>query len=260
MSGHPQWMEDIDLYALGVLEGEDKRVLEDHLAACGECREKLEEARGLVALVGLTAPSQAPRPELRKRLLDRVRAEGGLQEDAEKVSFWGSLLHWPNVGWAFAILVVVTGSVLTAVENRRLERQLASLERMAKNEHAELTRTSAALELLRAPDTVRVRLVAGQARSVPEGKVFYHPKRGLLFIAWRLPAPATHMCYQLWLMPMKGNPISAGVFMPDTNGDGAVLMPELPLDVVAKGFAVTVEPDGGMPQPTGPHVLEGGVS
>lgn len=260
MSAHPQWLEDIDLYALGVLEGEDKRGLEDHLADCSECRAKLEEARGLMALVGLTAPRQAPPPQLRKRMLDRLHAEGDVKEEAEREGFWRSFLRWPNLGWAFAILVVVTGSLITALENRRLERQLAKLEGVARSDQAELARTHAALELLRAPDTVRVRLVAGESKPLPEGKVFYHPKRGLLFIAWRLPALEKHQSYQLWLVPMQGNPISAGVFKCDANGEGAVVMPEIPSGVAAKAFAVTVEPEGGMPQPTGPKVMAGGVS
>ena len=41
MHDHPQYAEDIDLYALGVLEGEEKQALESHLTACDDCQRKL---------------------------------------------------------------------------------------------------------------------------------------------------------------------------------------------------------------------------
>ena len=72
-----------------------------------------------------------------------------------------------------------------------------------------------------------------------------------------LPAGKT---YQLWLIPTEGKPISAGVFNPDAQGAGTILLPPLPEGVVAKAFAVTVEPSGGVPQPTGPIVLVGSAS
>jgi anti-sigma-K factor RskA len=37
-------------------------------------------------------------------------------------------------------------------------------------------------------------------------------------------------------------------------------MVKLPPGVEAKAFAITLEPEGGMPQPTGPMVLVGPVS
>jgi anti-sigma-K factor RskA len=61
-------------------------------------------------------------------------------------------------------------------------------------------------------------------------------------------------------VPTSGSPISAGVFHPNANGKASILLPPLPPGVAAKAFAVTVEPAGGVPQPTGPKVLIGGVS
>jgi anti-sigma-K factor RskA len=113
------------------------------------------------------------------------------------------------------------------------------------------------LELLTAPDTAKVTLVAGEAHPAPQGKVFYHPQKGLLFYAANLPALPSGKTYQLWLVPTHGNPISAGIFQTDAHGNGEVLLPQLPVGVAAKAFAVTVEPAGGVPQPTGPKVLVG---
>jgi anti-sigma-K factor RskA len=57
---------------------------------------------------------------------------------------------------------------------------------------------------------------------------------------------------------MEGKPISAGVM--DHGGPINPWMMKLPQGMAAKAFAVTLEPEGGMPQPTGPMVLVGPVS
>ena len=48
MNDHSQ-LEDLDVYLLGGLEGEEKHALETHLSTCSDCRRKLAEARGLLA-------------------------------------------------------------------------------------------------------------------------------------------------------------------------------------------------------------------
>ena len=59
--------EDPDLYALGVLDGEEKQALEAHVRACDACAQQVEAARQRVALLSLAAPPVAPRPEVKER-------------------------------------------------------------------------------------------------------------------------------------------------------------------------------------------------
>ena len=190
MHDHPQFAEDIDLYALGVLEGEEKQALEAHLRRCDECQRKLDDARGLVAMVSLAAPPLEPPAGARDRLLESLRARRQVREEpaAERPSFW----RWPNLGWAFAVVVLVAGASLVTIDNRRLSREEATLRTALEQQTAQLDKTQAALDILRAPETQRVRLVSGTTRPVPEGKVFYHSHRGLLFFA--SPAHATYPC------------------------------------------------------------------
>jgi anti-sigma-K factor RskA len=88
--------------------------------------------------------------------------------------------------------------------------------------------------------------------------VLYNAKMGMVTYAGWLPAAPPKKSYQLWLVPMKGDPVSLRVFSP-----GEWSQPEtmhLPPGMEAKAFAITEEPEGGMPAPTGPKVLVGGVS
>jgi len=260
MDDHPQFAEDIELYALGALEGEEKRALEAHLAACDDCHARLEDARGLVAMGSLAAPPLEAPARGRERLLEGLRARRQPAQElaGERPGFW----RWPNLGWAFALAVVLVGASLVSIDNRRLSREEAALRERLERQTLELDKTQAALNILRAPETRRVHLVSGEAKPVPEGRIFYHSRHGLLFFASHLPPLEPDKTYELWLIPTEGKPMNCGTFQTDERWEGSVLlppMPPMPPSVAAKAFAVTVEPAGGMPWPTGPKVLAGGL-
>lgn len=73
--------------------------------------------------------------------------------------------------------------------------------------------------------------------------------------AFNLPALPTGKVYQLWAIDDR--PVSAGVFGIDAGQKGRMLIKSLPEFSRMKKFAVTVEPDGGRPQPTGAIYLVG---
>ena len=74
---------------------------------------------------------------------------------------------------------------------------------------------------------------------------------GHLIVAGLLPAPAGKT-YELWAIT-RGTPRAVGLFGVDASGRGAhrVASARGPVQV----FAVTLEPEGGTPAPTGPVVL-----
>jgi anti-sigma-K factor RskA len=253
VNGHPQFEEDFDLYAMGALEGEEKLALESHLRQCAECAAKLEEAHGRMALLALAAPSEVAPSAVKERLLRQIRA------DAPKVQASGApaFLRWLAPAFAVAALALLVVAVELKIENRALLQKQSDLQSEAQVLRQETERERSVLDILTASDTVKVTLVSGAARPAPEGKAFYHPRKGLLFYTSNLPAAPSGRTYQLWIVPAQGNPISAGVFQVDSLGNGQVMLPALPPDVTAKAFAVTLEPAGGVPQPTGPKVLVG---
>jgi anti-sigma-K factor RskA len=101
---------------------------------------------------------------------------------------------------------------------------------------------------------------AGSVAAVqPYGQAVYTANTGaLVFVASHLDPLAPHKVYELWLLPAdKSAPMPAGTFKPDTRGNASVVMPDMPKGVAARGFAVTVEADGGSPVPTSAVVLSG---
>ncbi|HMD31950.1 MAG TPA: anti-sigma factor [Candidatus Acidoferrales bacterium] len=268
MKEHIQFAEDVDLLALGLLGDEDCAPLRAHLESCEDCRTRYEESRSVAALLALSVPAAEPSAHVRGQLLERLRAErkpagrvvtalhlapgatGGMRE---RLNFW----KWANLGWALVATLLLTVAIHTGVENRRVAHELTSLQMLVGEREQELARTRGVLDLLHSTGTVRVRLMSGTIKPLPEGRVFYHPKKGLLFFASNLPPLDEGKSYQLWYMPSEGVPSSAGVFAPDARGNATMMMPSSSMPGSPKAFAVTIEPVGGVAAPTGPEVLVG---
>ena len=98
----------------------------------------------------------------------------------------------------------------------------------------------------------------GGLKPAPEasGKVIWHPvQQTALFYAHRLPALPSDKIYQLWTITER--PVSGGIFAVDHLGNASVRMTAIPRQV--KTFAVTIEPAGGLPQPSGAIYLAGSL-
>jgi anti-sigma-K factor RskA len=82
----------------------------------------------------------------------------------------------------------------------------------------------------------------------------------LLFQANNLKLIAVDKTYELWVIPVSGDPIPAGLFRPDATGSASVLLPVIPSGVEAKAFGVTIEKAAGSATPTAPIVLAGAAA
>ncbi len=63
------------MYALDALRGEDRALVDQHLATCAACRGELEQLRGDTALLALSTTGPRPPQRARQRLLDAVARE-----------------------------------------------------------------------------------------------------------------------------------------------------------------------------------------
>jgi len=263
MSVHEQFAEDLALYALNALEGDDRAVLEKHLAACSECRLELEQLRGDGALLALSTMGPKPPARARQRLLDAVakqavptlsqktRKDGTPTVVAPRRSWWGAL------GWAAAAAVIVFAASLW-MENAALRQSLASASAQGVQSARELEDLRKIAAPLIAPETQRITLVAMKTPPQPQGKAFYLRNRGsLVFMANNMPSLPPQKAYELWLIPIQGAPIPAGTFKPDAHGSATVVNPPLPSGMEAKAFAITVENEAGASTPTMPIMMMG---
>ncbi len=86
---------------------------------------------------------------------------------------------------------------------------------------------------------MRVTLVASKKPPEPQGKAIYvRDRSSLIFLASNMPALPAQKAYELWLIPLQGAPIPAGMFKPDSHGSATVINPPLPTGVEAKALAL----------------------
>jgi anti-sigma-K factor RskA len=262
VNGHPTREEEFDLYALGALEGDEKQTLEAHLAGCAACAEKLAQGRGRIALLALAAPAMQPSARVKERLMRQIHAEGGGvlstrgRAGGGERSGGGAVARWWAMALAPAFVVAALAAIFLWSENTRLDRELVKLHTTMESQQQALDRERQMSELLRARNTMLVTLQAQPGTPQSSGRVLYNAELGKLMADTQMQPAPENKTYQLWLVPKQGAPISAGVF--NASGDGhTAWIATMPKDVAALAFAVTIEPAGGMPHPTGPKVLVG---
>jgi hypothetical protein len=194
-----------------------------------------------MTLLAMTPEPMAPPPRLRRRIM----AAAGVES---RRWFWFSPL-WVAV----SALGFVTAFYFYGRE-RDTGMQLARSRQAARGQAIELARTNEILALLNQPETRLVTFGEGAAQP-PRGKVLVNPKMGVLLLASNLPAPPAGKTYEMWLIPKAGNPSPAGLFQPDASGS-AQHLERAPVDMASiKAVAVTLEPAGGVPQPTSQPVI-----
>jgi anti-sigma-K factor RskA len=254
MSEHEQYAEDLALYALDALRGEERVRVDAHLAGCAACRRELEQLRADTALLALSTAGPRPPQRARQKLLDAVAREPRVPrivETSPRRSWWGVL------GWAATVAVVVFAVSLWR-ENSLLKETLASANSQAAKSVREIEELRRIAAPILEPDAERVTLVAVKTPPQPQSKVFYLRKRNsLVLLANNLPALPPQKAYELWLIPTSGAPIPAGVFKPDAHGSASVVNAKLPAGAEAKAFAITVENEAGAATPTMPIVMMG---
>jgi hypothetical protein len=265
---HGELAELASIEALGALDGGDRARLAQHLrAGCGDCAEALRAGRAVAAALALLAtPLPAP-GALRARLLGSLGGEPAAPAPSPTV-FRGprqaprrhrGLVSAAAV--AAAALLAFTGArAYDALERERGLRHAAELalaradaERTAAV--GERERLTALIETVGAPAARAVALAGAEGVPAARGRAFVEPVgHRIVLLVYDLPPPPPGRTYQLWTIE-GGKPASAGTFATSDAGRArhAIATPEQLGDAIF--LAVTVEPAGGVPQPTGPIVM-----
>jgi Anti-sigma-K factor rskA len=249
--------ELLPAYALGALDGEDLRELEEHLeAGCGECRRQLDLWNWDLEALAASVPPQPPSETTRARIL-RMAAPPAAPRVPRWLYFAAAALLLLSV-WGVAGQLRMQREVhrLTA-ERTRLARQVEALDREVDLARAEARQAAQALQILAAPSVHSIVLAGLGSTPGATGHTYVNPQtRDALFYAFNLPRLGQDKTYQLWFIA-DGKPVSAGTFAVDERGTARVRVEKVADVKDIQAWAVTVEPRGGVPQPTGEMVLKG---
>ena len=270
MSAHdPRFEELLPAHAIGALDGDDRRLLEEHLPGCARCQALLREWQRDTEALALAAPPVEPAETTKARLLREIDQRKGTMPGVARTQGPTSSRRGGAGWWAAAAALAV--AIWTGSAARDLRRQVAHLEaenaavssrlEQARNEldaaRGQVARLQLASQILTTPDLRPVVLAGLPDAPQAIGHTFVNPdQHRALFNAYRLPQAPAGKTYQLWFIA-DGKPVSAGIFDVDAQGHGSLVVEGVaPLGSI-QAWAVTVEPAGGVPQPTGAMVLKG---
>jgi hypothetical protein len=166
---------------------------------------------------------------------------------------------------AAAVLVVAFGALALRIDRSRgrLEVELDRARVINVELQEDLRRfrnqSDLALSILTAGDMREIPLTGRENAASAAARAYWSPARGLLVVADRLPAPPPGRVYQVWVI--EGNqPTSAGLLGEEPGSRGMLIV--TPPKAGAGGsvtVAVTDEPPGGLPAPSGTIRLSGSI-
>jgi anti-sigma-K factor RskA len=268
------------LYVIGALDEKTAHDVEAAFhSATPEQQRVIARWREVAALLPQALPLQTPPDYLRERLLNRIAEEipqtpieiaveeSTLKEIAERdekkvLPFVqprraeSRTARWLLIA-ATALLALASAYLFT--QSVKLARERDNLSRERNSLREELAERGRLVDDIVSPRT-RVIAMVGDETPQANAKVFWdtEAQQWAIYI-FDLPAPPSDKDYQLWYVT-KNAKISAAVFRTDEQGR-TVLKLTLPPDALAglAATAVTLEPRGGSPQPTGKFYLKASI-
>ena len=222
------------LDVLGAATAGEASALRVHLLACIPCRRARDEFADATTFIALgLEPIQPPRDL-------RARVATALDYEKKRFNPW-----WLAVAASlfFGLWIWRETGLRAARENDAV--QIAEIARLRTDNAQLANRVSRTFELTGQQASARVILEPERRRAVV---VFQH-----------LPLNAADKSYQLWIIRAdQPAPVSAGVFDATKDGSAAISIENLPVETAIKGLAVTLEPKGGVDQPTNTNFIVAG--
>ncbi len=262
-------------YALGKLSPRHRRFFEKHLSTgCDECNKELAEIYEAMSLIPLTLPAKPVPPHIRHKVMAAIqtgaRAGKQVEQQTQKLVSGAPAVQRPWYGYA-VVLVSVVLLVSLALYTNSLINRIDSQEQLLASQQQELIalrddvqKKTELLKVLQAPRIDMVIMNGLEPSPAGYGKIIWDPeKKVAIFQVANLPQTPADKDYQLWVIKNK-QPMPAGVFSVRDEKEKESFFKVLALDVASKreidAFAVTLEPKGGAPQPTGAMYLIGSPS
>ncbi len=227
---NPSNLEELAaLHALNQLDKAGEKQLRSAAAHDQEIEALIRDYSEIVAALAYDAPQIAPRAELRQKLLHRLPAAATKSRVRSFSSF---------IPYAIAACLMALG-IYETTQIKGLKTELAA----SRADAAHLRESNALVGL-------RLQTLAAKDGAYAASQIIVawdsYQHRGVVALE-NLPAPGAGHDYQLWVLdPGAEAPLNAGVV--SSSRSFAVR----PVSTPHPGFAVSLEPSGGQPEPTGP--------
>jgi len=217
--------ELLEAHALGALEDDEERLVEDHIATCLECRELLHayiEAAG--RLVDAVPDVPAVPTELKLRLMSQVAAQPvspGRQLPTQLAVATHQTRFFPLKALAACLLLLLMG--LSVAWGLQQKSALAKERSLRTELQAIVGQQEIVLEVVDSSRTVKSQLRAVEPGSTAYGKLYTRPDMPwVVALVGRLPPKPDDEVYNLWLT-QDGKEELAGPLEINENGFALIL-------------------------------------
>jgi len=268
---HERLHEASGLYVLGALAQEERAAFERHAATCPECTAELRALASVATALPYGVTQVEPPPTLRQKILTAAGQPVSARPNLAQFTPRPVRASRPLArgGWLSAAAMLLV-SVALGTYAWTLRTEIAALkadlrEALVRLDRSEQQATVATrnvavaegrLAVLLASDMTQVTLDGQPVAPRASGRAFLSRSRGLVFTASDLPPAPPGKTYQLWVVTAQA-PVSAGLLDLDQSGRVAQQFPTPPDLGAPVAVAVTLEPAGGVPAPTGDKYLVG---
>ena len=268
-----KYLEYCAAYILGALDGNELREFEAHLNnGCPVCEQEMASLAEIVAKLPSGLPQLTPPRDLEHQIMDKVHLSARAKlRVGERTKEYQAVVQPPRPWTAMALGIGLILIVLAfALSYRSMMRTIDEKNQTIVSQSTQITQLKDEIqrkeEILKVLESRRIDVVTMnglQVNPVGYGKIIWDPEKkvAILQVA-NLPTVPKGKDYQLWVIKNNDpHPVSAGVFAVENEDQIENYFKVQPLSVVDKNeitaFAVTLEPKGGMPQPTGDMYLLG---
>ena len=248
-------------YVLGSLSEDEKSSFEDVLSQANpEEKQLFQDMEAIAAEMALLYPEVEPSASIKQQLIEMAWASVNARNGANV--HYLSRFRYAVAASVIFMLVSIGLLFQTQNLNQDLSNQMALVsEQQTRIEilQTEVERKEELLTILEARDVDLILMDGLEVNPTGYGKVVWDKDNGqaLLQVA-NIPRVPTAKEYQLWFV-VNNQPISAGVFaVNDPEQDNFFKISEFQQGGTG-AFAITLEPEGGSPLPTGDMYLLGNM-
>lgn len=259
---HEDYKAMLPLQALSTLDGDEARALDQHLAACAECRAGLVEWQETTGALAHAANPLEPSAGLRDRIVSAVRAEALSSRVNNVVPISRSAVRaqpllarsWGFQAIAAAVICVglIVGLVVLWRQNLAARAEVARLSEQMKETASQLDREREALEFFAKPGMRMTELAGTKDAPAAHAMLAVDGKSGrAVLLTEGLPATPADKAYEVWFIPKGHSPMAGKMFTVDATGR-AMLSDQVPPEARENSvIAITLEPKRGVDAPTG---------
>ncbi len=190
-------------WVLDALDPAAAEAVRTHVEGCASCREVAARLRRVVGALPLAVDEVSPPARLRDRVLGAAaaspRAAAPVAKPVRRPSPPRTAPRMP--AYALAAVAVVALLIGVLIGQVTLHSQQSG------------------------PQVARFTLTGHQDMADAGATVVDLKSDGVALVDFRgLPPPGANRVYEVWLVPSKGDPVPAAVFVPDSNGSRVVLV------------------------------------